>query len=276
MIRFQKTKAIKRLSKNIRSKRGATLVELIATVAILSIVASLSLQAIIVAAEESQRVKIISESQRAISLIEQQINTYARNATRIDMVTYNVPSTGNINNAITSYVNDRNLDGDPFHDDEVDESRHTKDDDGDYILYWSGEGATANSKGFNVTLAKFDKDEITSNKFKKIIHVDNIKELNFKLRRLQSDNGRTTNHSYVLDYTLISPTGFEIIDQTVDSTGASANSGAYSVFSGVVLNNLRDSLSASGDILKISKPVEESDGSKNYCFIIFRTVKVAK
>ena len=89
MIRVQKTKAIKRLSKNIRSKRGATLVELIATVAILSIVASLSLQAIIVAAEESQRVKIISESQRAISLIEKQINTYARNATRIDMVTYN-------------------------------------------------------------------------------------------------------------------------------------------------------------------------------------------
>ncbi len=277
MVLMKKTNAIKRLSKKIKSKRGATLVELIATVAILSIVASLSLQAIFIAAEQSRRVSDISECQRAVSLMQEQISTYSRNATRIDMVTQNVSSLEDINTAISKYVSDRNAASDHFHDDEVTGAGLTADKDADYILYWSGEGATSDSTGFHITLAKFDKDATGTNKFKTVITVDNIKEVNFLLRGLKSTSKTGESPAYVLDYTLISPTSFEIIDQTVDASGNSDNEGSYSVFSGVVLNNIDSYTSPTlGNSFKISRPEELSDGSKDYSFIVLRTVKVAK
>ena len=47
-----KSGTIRRIGKKAKSKRGATLVELIATVAILAIVSSLSFQAIFIASEQ--------------------------------------------------------------------------------------------------------------------------------------------------------------------------------------------------------------------------------
>lgn len=280
MFTLKKTKALKRLSKCVKSKRGATLIELVATIAILSIVASLSLQAIFIAGEQSRRVNDISECQRVVSLMEKQISMYARNATKIDFVTENVTEFEDLNTAISNYVDRRNsppagVDPDPFHDDDVTTSGKTADKDADYILYWAGNGATNNSTGFHITLAKYNKDATGSNKFETITTVDNIKEINFMIRELSSKKLTATDSSYLLDYTLISPTGFEILDQTLDS--GAAKKGAYSVFSGVVLNNVKNfSGPHLGNSFRISEPIVRSNGSKDYNFVIFRTVRVAK
>ena len=71
-----KSGTIRRIGKKAKSKRGATLVELIATVAILAIVSSLSFQAIFIASEEYQRATKISECQRSVSLMQRNLDKY--------------------------------------------------------------------------------------------------------------------------------------------------------------------------------------------------------
>ena len=81
-----KTDYIKRIGRKFRSKRGTTLIEMLATLAILAIIAVMSLQVVVTAMEDYQCVRNISESQRSISLMQENFSKYLRNAVDIQLV----------------------------------------------------------------------------------------------------------------------------------------------------------------------------------------------
>lgn len=235
MTRLFKSDAMKRLTKKCRSKRGTTLVEMIATVAILSIVASLSLEAIAIAGEEFRRVKALSECERSISLFQENVNIYAKNAVRIDLVDVNsingLPSGSDIGATIDwykTYTRNGALDSDDvLQDAENDPS----DSYIDVFIYRSGE--------MSYKIAKIEKNPLNNSMgLKELVTFHNIKEINWVCKQsLGSAN------SVILDYAITSPTDFELLysqkpGDTFDTNNYSATEGAYSVMTGMVINNM--------------------------------------
>lgn len=252
-----KTDAIRRLGKKSKSKRGATLVELIATVAILAIVASLSFQAIFIASEEYRRVTKLSECQRSISLMQENFNRYVKTAVKIELKSYSTAT--NINQAVNNLKAELIAAGDRLQDAE----NNSSDTYVDYILCaYVPDPANPNILGFR--LMKFNSG---TNDFDNVFSVDNIKEMNFCLRKMNSSAAVTGNSTYLLDYTMTSMTNFEIINRSIDNSLADKSN--YSVVSGVILNNIKDLAIPSG-ILTINN--DSATNNKTH-FVYIRTTK---
>ncbi len=262
-----KTDYIRRLGKKFRSKRGTSLVELIATVAILGIVATFSFQAIIIANDENTRVNNISVSQRSISLMQKNFNLYVKNAVEIELVNVTEPisTVGTVEVAINKFVDERTAATPPdhFRDFDTDPS----DEYNDYILYRSGV--------FQYTLAKYNKATM---KFTSVFSVDDIKEINFSFKVLTGTvNG--SKKDYALDYVISSPTSRESVFVTTNSDNVKSKwstpwvyeedfqkaivnnitEGAYSVITGTVLNNMYGDTSTASN-LRISEGYTETGG----------------
>ncbi len=262
-----KTDYIRRLGKKCRSKRGTTLVELIATVAILSIVATFSLQAIMIAHEENTRVNNISLSQRSISLMQENFNVYVKNAVEVELVKVTQPigTVGTVQAAINNFINERTAATPPdnFRDFDTDPS----DEYNDYILYRSGV--------FQYTLAKYNKATMS---FQGIFTVDDIKEINFSFKVITGSlNG--SKKDYALDYVISSPVGRESVFVKTNSDDVKSKwntpwvyesefqeaivnnltEGDYSVVTGTVLNNMYGDTSTASD-LRISEGYTEAGG----------------
>lgn len=223
-----KTDAIRRLGKKSKSKRGATLVELIATVAILAIVASLSFQAIFIASEEYRRVTKLSECQRSISLMQENLNRYAKTAVKIELKSYSTAT--NINQAVNDFRADLIAAGDNFQDAE----NNSSDTYVDYILCANVPDPVNEP---DILEFRFMKYNGSTNGFDTVFSVDNIKEMNFDLKSLHSSARPTDKETFLLDYTMTSMTTFEIINRSI----ASSNQSEYAVVSGIVLNNIKGS-----------------------------------
>lgn len=275
MKRLFKTSAMKNLTRKIKTKRGATLVELIAVIAILSIVASLSVEAMYMAAEEYRRVRTVSESERSISLMQENIDLYAKNAVDIDFENYDTyPSTTNINDLLRDYKTVRVGRGSPLEDAE----NQPDDDYIDIVLYRSGD--------FTYTLCKYTNITGVGDSWEEILTVSNIKEINLDMKKLDSsysDSGGT-NATYMLDYAIMSPTGFEMIysenknldvADAINSGNYSSNEGLYSVMSGTVINNIESWGGATAD-LRICENVPATSTTSAYNgtlnFVVIRTV----
>lgn len=280
MNRLCKTNAMNRLKRKIKSRRGATLVELVATMAILTIVASLSFEAMFIAAEEYRRVASLSECERSISLLQENLNLYVKNASYIRLVDANDPkyeSCVTVGDAMYTYI-ESTIDSEEKYDD-LQDAEHVDGHNYIYIfLYRSGP--------FTYKLAKYTEiDEHGFGGTKKdittIMTIDNIKEINFNLRQLISSYG---SKSWLLDYAIMSPTDFEMIyskdgtlaEDSLKTENYDNNSGAYSVMSGTVVNNTVEG-TGSGKLRMCenlpavypSRPTPY-DGSRN--FVVIRTV----
>lgn len=270
MNKLFKTDAIKRLTKRTKTKRGATLIEMIATVAILSIVASLSFEAMYMAAEEYRRVSTIAECERSISLLQENLNMYVKNAVDIRLIDKSTDASATKATTIDSYIGERNA----TVSDKLEDAENQDDEKYiDLMLYRSGP--------FEYTLAKYKHVTGQPLEWEPIITVGNIKELNFSISKLTSsyDTSTSTEYSYLFDYAVMSPTGFEMIyskndqvDEAVAQAGYSNNEGLYSVMTGTVINNMKTWSGAYQ--LRMSENVTSSaDTFKGDCnFVIIRTV----
>lgn len=247
-----KTDAIRRLGKKSKSKRGATLVELIATVAILAIVASLSFQAIFIASEEYRRVTKLSECQRSISLMQENFNRYVKTAVKIELKSYSTAT--NINQAVNDFRSDLIAAGDNFQDAE----NNSSDTYVDYILCANVPDPVNEP---DILEFRFMKYNGSTNVFDTVFSVDNIKEMNFDLKLLGSSAHPADKETILLDYTMTSMTTFEIINRSIESS----NQSEYAVISGIVLNNIKGS-PASAASLRINK-----DNKTHFVYI--RTTK---
>ncbi len=274
MNRLLKTDAMKRLTKKIKNKRGATLVELIATIAILSIVASLSFEAMYMAAEEFRRVKSISECERSISLLQDNLNMYIKNASYIKLVdSTSLPTHYSINDCLNYYIHEVTNNGDAY--DNLEDAENVSTDKHIVIFLYRDP-----SKPFTYTLDKYTVDPTYGPGWETIVTIDNIKEINFSLRQLQSSYD---TKSWLLDYAVMSPTDFEMLYSNAGTLEAdslntdeySNTEGAYSVMTGTVINNKVYSTSASQLRMCENLPATPSgrpayDGSRN--FIVIKTV----
>lgn len=276
MNKLLKTEAMKRLTKGAKSKRGATLIELVATVAILSIIASLSFEAMFIAAEEFRRVRSISESERSIALFQDNLNLYAKNAVDVELVKNSDKVYGSattIDDVIWQYIFERGSipTKEPLQDAMfTDEHQYI-----DLFVYRSGD--------FTYAIGKY---EYGSSKLRKLVEIENIKEINFVLKKLGSSFSDMTTESYILDYAVVSPTNFEIVaadkhsvasGEVIDKNNYSNKEGSYSVMSGVVLNNITGIENTSLKSLRICEDLrgvttEGNDYKGDFNFIVIRTV----
>lgn len=264
---------MKRLTKKAKTKRGATLIELIATVAILSIVASLSLEAMFIAGEEYRRVAKVAECERSISLMQENLNLYVKNAKDIRFVDNSADPTATFSNTIDDYFHDRATEGDPLQDAE----NQTTDDYIDLILYRSGP--------FQYTLAKFKKVGVAgvgvTVSWEPILVINNIKEMNFSMKELTSSFNAPGSISYLFDYAIMSPTGFEMtyaknddVDEVVNSSEYSSKEGLYSVMTGTVINNMNDWSHSGTPQLRISENITSTPNAYkgDLNFVVIRTI----
>lgn len=251
-----KTSAIRRIGKKAKSKRGATLVELIATVAILAIVSSLSFQAIFIASEEYRRATKISECQRSISLMQRNLDKYIKTAVKVKFKS-SVSAT-DITEAINEFVTDCNNDSDT--DTKLQDADSDADDKYcDYVLYAFVADPTNAPTALSFRLSKYTKSAGT-NAFKEIFTVDNIKEMNFDLKLLNS-----SPNSVLFDYTMNSMTNFEIINKSIEND--LADKSEYSVAAGSVMNNIADP-SVAGSL-----NISTYNNNHNTNFVYFRTTQ---
>lgn len=267
MNKLFKTEAMKRLKKNVKSKRGTTLIEMIATVAILAIVASLSFEAMFMASEEFRRVEALSEAERSISLLQDNLNMYAKNAIGIEFVD-NSAETCTIDEAIQKYINKR---GTPGHDPMQDAENNPSDEYIDLFLYRSGD--------FTYTIGKYVRG---SSEPKKIVEISNIKEINLSIKELNSSCNDASGTNYLFDYAVVSPTGFEMLyskkdtvssGNVIDSSNYSSNDGSYSVMTGTVLNNIKSSGTGSLRMSENTSTLGVTGGYKgDLNFVVIRTV----
>lgn len=283
-----KTDYIKKIGKKFRSKRGTTLVEMLATLAILAIVAVLSLQVVITAMEDYQCVRNISESQRSISLMQENFSKYLRNAVDIELVDNSASAFPSFANALSQYVNDRNGGADPLQDaDNV-----ATDEYNDYVLYRCGTFQYALAKYYEA-YTKPDGSTI-HNFFVPVFTVDNIKEASFSFKSISGTSSPSNpDKQYMLDYVFTSPSNEEFrfikggnanvimpMDGSVTTdTGFieaihnNTTKGDYSIMSGTILNNMYGSgYSTSTTTLRISEGITDPSGSndgsfKNFIFI---------
>ena len=283
MSSFFRTDTIKRFGKKAKSKRGATLIEMVATLAILTIVATLSLEAMFMAYSEQARITNISESQRSISLMQENLNKYLKTAVDMDLCT-GYASEATIDDAIREYTNDRNSSTNPLQDHDIPSVSGDVDDYNDYIFYRSGT--------FSYTLAKYYRyHDGESNVFVPIFTVDNIKELYFSFKKLTSVYSGI--EQYIMDYSITSPTNDEFVEgKAIDTDDPrtpdndilkNIQKGEYSIATGTILNNMYGttgsvSFSTAVPTMRISEGLESdggNDGSDKHFLFIRTTPKVA-
>lgn len=285
-----KTDYIKRIGRKFRSKRGTTLIEMLATLAILAIIAVMSLQVVVTAMEDYQCVRNISESQRSISLMQENFSKYLRNAVDIQLVDNSSSTFPTFANTLSDYVTDRNTGTDPLQDSDT----VAADEYNDYVLYRCGTFKYALAK-YYTTYTK-PNGTIVSNYFVPVFTVDNIKEASFTFRSINGTGSPTSpDKQYMLDYVFTSPTNEEFrfikggnaaaIMPTDGSVTADANfieaiannttKGDYSIMSGTILNNMYgNGYSTSTTTLRICEGITDTSGSNDGSFknfIVIRT-----
>ena len=165
-----KNKLKKHLSKrSIKAKAGATLVELIAVVCILSIASTVSISGLFAMANIAKRGQDLSLCERTSDMISKQLSIY-----------------GNTSNFVESYASKPTLEAyeenarpNGFMD--VDHGTGNKND---YFLY-----ADPNTK-YRLILAKFDTSsgDPTGHKLTPIVSIDNVKSIKFDLKKLNTDD----------------------------------------------------------------------------------------
>ncbi|MEE0264952.1 MAG: hypothetical protein UD936_04925, partial [Acutalibacteraceae bacterium] len=227
-----------------------------------------------IAGEEFRRVQALSECQRSISLFQENVNIYAKNAISIDLVdTTGVASLGpgsDINDAITWYRDKRNDIATPPELRLQDAEYDIDDNYIDIFIYRSGE--------MSYKIAKYDENPVNyTMPFKELVTFHNIKEINWVCKPSQGTYG-----SVIFDYVLTSPTDFELlyskkpVVNTFDSAQYSKKRGSYSVMTGMVINNMDTSgiigkynLRMSEDTSGFASP-DAYKGDLN--FVVIRTV----
>lgn len=269
MSNFFKTDAIRRLGKKAKSKRGTTLIEMIATLAILTIVATLSLEAMFMAYSEQRRVDNISKSQRSISLMQENLNKYLKTAVDIELCDDYDLTEPTIEDAIIKFTNDKNSSSDPLQDYDNPPISGSADNYNDYIFYRSGT--------FSYTLAKYYRYHGSeSNVFIPIFTVNNIKELKFSFKKLISSGSA---EQYIMDYAITSPTNDEFAEGKALEKAEYIQSGEYSIVTGTILNNIFGSgVSTAVSTMRMSEGLISdgtNDGSDRHFVFIRTTPKVA-
>lgn len=201
----------KHLSKrSVKNKIGATLIELIAVVCILSIASTVSISGLFAMANVAKRGQDLSLCERTSDMISKQLSIY-----------------GNTSNYVQSYDSKPTLEA---YDESARPSGFMDVDNGignksDYFLY-----ADPNTK-YRLILAKFDTSsgDPTGHKLTPIVSIDNVKSIKFDLKQLNTDEKK-----YILQYT-VTTVGSNVWDKDTDKRVE------YTISSGVVLNNTNNS-----------------------------------
>ena len=207
------SQTVKRISKTYaKSKKGATLVELVCTIVILGIVSSISLSALYSLSQIAVKGQNISQAQRSCALISEQLAVYAKTA-----------------NKLVGYDTFPSIDG---YDETSPNQEHFMDSDAsgmgnfdEFIMY-------AGKKKNSIVVAKFNSSisgggGYDINCFDVITTIDNIKSVTFKVDKLDGIN--TTDEKYKLEYTIVA---LESVHDTGEVT--------YEINGGFVLNNVKD------------------------------------
>lgn len=180
------TEQIKRFARlHAKSKKGTTLIELVATIAILGIVSSISLGALYSMADIAKAGQKVSVSQRVCTLFSKQLSLYGRNASNIDFYS-TMPSS-------EKYDEHSNPNGFMNKDQSC----------GDKIDYFIAAGSAENSIDFLM----FD-SSVTPCRYKVITTVDKIKSIEFTVKRLNLPD--YSIKKYMLSYSITTTENYEI------------------------------------------------------------------
>ena len=182
------TKRIQRFAvRHSKSKKGSTLIELVATIAILGIVSSISLSALYAMANIAKNGEKISVSQRTSALLSEQFLVYGNTATAIETYT-SIPT-------LIKYDELNCPDG--FMDADADPPVGDKND---YFISADGKG--------NILFQKFD-FSTSSYSLKTITTVDKVKSIVFRNKTLN------INNKHLLEYTITTTDDYEITSGVV-------------------------------------------------------------
>lgn len=188
------TKKIQRFAvRHSKSKKGSTLIELVATIAILGIVSSISISALHAMANIAKNGEKISVAQRTCALLSDQFLTYSKSATQILKYT-EMPD-------LTIYNDPHNLDG--FMDADASPPAGDKND---YFISSDGNG--------NILFQKFDSATCS---LKTITSIDNVKSIVFHVKALSIADKR------LLEYTITTTDDYEITSGVVLNGSTNTN-----------------------------------------------------
>lgn len=195
-------KKIRKRSRCARSKKGSTLVELVAVIAILAIISSSCLSGMFAMTKVAAHGNMVSQSQRTCSVLNQQLSVYANTATALEGYTslptftkYDSSNTGGFMNAKMGCG------------DKVDMFIYADSSRDNTIVFAAYDPTSTGVGGYNV---------------KKITTVENVKQVDFKLKKL---NLTTGGNKYLLEFAIT----------TIYGTQSKPYN--YRIDSGVVLNN---------------------------------------
>lgn len=184
--------------KSVKSKIGATLIELVAVVCILAITSTTCISGMFAMADIAKRGQDLSYCERTSDNFAKVLSLYAHSGSNVEGYSSKPPMD------IREFQNSEKGLGDNI----------------DYFLY-----ADPNVN-YRVILAKFTvSDGNTSADLETFLTFDNVKSITFNLKKLSSKGNK-----YVLQYTLTT-VGTNVWDKSTDKRVT------YEVSSGVVLNN---------------------------------------
>lgn len=246
--------------KSVKSKIGATLIELVAVVCILAITSTTCISGMFAMADIAKRGQDLSYCERTSDMFAKQLSLYGHSASDVmsyestpTLKYYHYPNTDGFMDAEVSYTTtdqSGNVDTKyPF----------SKDLTNDYFLY-----ADPN-ENYKVVLAKFtitpksnDPTVVQSMELVPVLTLDNVKSIKLTLKKLSAYGDK-----YVLQYTLTT-VGTNVWDKSTDKRVT------YEVSSGVVLNNSNSLTSSSITYGEIKTKTPNENGNTN-CIVIRST-----
>lgn len=197
--------------KSVKSKVGATLVELVAVVCILAITSMTCVSGMFAMADVAKRGQELSYCERTSDMIAKQLSIYGNTSSYVEAYSSKPAAAGY--NATTNPDGFMDYDGNASTSDPL-----AFGDKNDYFLY-----ADPNVE-YRLILAKFD-STTSPYSYKQVLAIDNVKSIKFDLKQLNTDEKK-----YILQYT-VTTVGKTIWDK------ATSKRIEYTMSSGVVLNN---------------------------------------
>lgn len=201
--------------KHCKSKHGSTLIELIATVAILGILSTVCLSALYSVSSLFTKVNNTSLSQRTCALVQQNLAMYANSATMCKSYTRStLPTVRGISS------NEMQDCDDPNNTTKTPVCQYN-----DYIIRAKSDGV--------IEIAKFDAT-LSPNGFTTVTKLSDVKEIQFKVVQLSSSDGFiltykiTTTTDYVIDggtvlNNYLAGVSYPSVDMTISTDASDSN-----------------------------------------------------
>ncbi len=195
--------------KSVKSKVGATLVELVAVVCILAITSMTCVSGMFAMADVAKRGQELSYCERTSDTISKQLSIYGNTSSYVQVYSSTPTPVGYNSDPMNGFMDYDNHSSDPA---------LPYGNQNDYFLY-----ADPNIE-YRLILAKFD-STTSPYSYKPILEIDNVKSIKFDLKKLNTEESK-----YILQYTVTT------VGKTIWNKATSARI-EYTMSSGVVLNN---------------------------------------